>query len=1567
MPSSTTSTSHNNPNTPNTAGLTSAGTKKAMIMSGNSTTRTARSVLDRSVLALSAVLAFGVGLWTHTLHWRAGIREASNIAFAPHFLRDASLSVPLILMAVLAARVFVPRSRVVAPAIAASLALALGVPFHAGLFGHANHAGIGPVHSTPVMMLLELVVDIPMALLLARLMSVSKQAVAQGAKAWAPRIGYSALTVAIGSAGLVAVASAPAGAASSVCPATSTATRRYDVTAINVDIPLNRYGDHDPAGKMYALTSEIPAIRAQEKSRIVTPGLGEDPIQPLVVRANEGDCVEITLHNSLSTDPIGVSIDGLPSELSGDNVGRNVSSEVPVGGQRMFRFYVPNDPALEGSHYLHSGPGHRALVDHGLFGVLSVEPPASQWLSQVDSRPILSGWAAMIVPAGAPSFRENVQILHEIGNETESVYDKNNNPLPQVDPITEAYRPGGRGFNYRSEPFMNRLAINHHEKAHSYSSSMFGDPATVIPKGYVGDPTKFRVVHAGAEVFHVYHLHGGGDRWRLNPEGDPSNNYANTGLAKTPVEQSASDRLDAYATGPGESFNAEIENGAGGAQQGAGDFLFHCHIAEHYPAGMWGFWRVYDTLQPDVAPLPDRAPMPKAVTSVELIGDIMPNGVVVTADNLDGWIRPQLPAQGTAIGDQDATVWDWTVDRTDPTHPLYLGEPEQKTAIPPDFEYGVAGHPGSLKVDKFTGDRPALLFNPLTGRPAYPLLRPHSLRRPPFTANEHSGAPYLGETADQLPLAQDNTPQPWTARKDGLCPADAPVKNFNVVAIGVNVPVTKRKSDPLGMVFSLAADKAGLQNGSKKIEPLALRANVGDCMAITLTSEETDAAVFGGFAKVEMHIHHVQFDPQGSDGTSAGYNFEHAIRPYTTDDTKLTAATVRGDSVLHVGTVRPVYRPGVAFGIGLGTEQIETATIVSVDAAAGTITLNHALRFPHAVGEGAGTEFIRYRWYADALLDNIFWHDHVDGIHGWGHGGVGQLVIEPRGSTYTDPATGLPLRSGTIADIHYNPVVMPDGSVSKPLAPGLVNGDFREMVLWTLDDNPVTDSTINLHAEPFSDRNTDVSTRFSSYTWGDPTTPLLKAYPGDSVVIRAIHVGPTIDSLRLDGHRFYVEKRATNPANGQVWTRVTDAMAAGVSERYTLILDGGAGGPSKQPGDYLYHNGIARRFRQGAWGIMRVLPASSATLKPLVGNAAPAGVYVEPKVTGLRPPALPDPGNSVCPTAAFAARKTFAISAVDAKPAAGVTTDVKLAYVLTADVAKVKASGVAEPLVLHVNEGDCIDVTFRNDSTQPRASFDVSELAKSAKSSGVNIGFTPEQMVGPGQSRHYILWADKVSIEAALFSDFGIDDSAKKGLYGAIVVAEKGAWFSDPKTGAKVTTGATVDVHLGAYSYRDASLILAENDPQIGADFMPYPKDVSGVPTVNYRNGGKRTDNWAGDPTTNIITAYAGDPLRIHVMVSPGSEQPHVFLAGGMSWLRDPYMPHSQEVAEQAVSPTQGIDIHMIGGAGGRLRQTRDYWFGDIRRPFAEGGMWGIIRVVSDSKCPIKALDTRTCVGTPGP
>src|SRR4029077_20726912 len=188
---------------------------------------------------------------------------------------------------------------------------------------------------------------------------------------------------------------------------------------------------------------------------------------------------------------------------------------------------------------------------------------------------------------------------------------------------------------------------------------------------------------------------------------------------------------------------------------------------------------------------------------------------------------------------------------------------------------------------------------------------------------------------------------------------------------------------------------------------------------------------------------------------------------------------------------------------------------------------------------------------------NVFGHTYVEGIAGGVQGVVALLIVEPKGSTYHDPTTGAEVASGTVVDIHSHPDAQ---GVVPPMAKGLVEGSFREMVIRTLDDNPVTDSTINLHAAPFSDRGTDPSLRFSSYTYGDPNTPLLRAYPGDPVVIRAIHVGPTIDSFRMDGHNFYIEKRARDAATGTMYSRVPDTIHSGVSERYTLILDGGAGG-----------------------------------------------------------------------------------------------------------------------------------------------------------------------------------------------------------------------------------------------------------------------------------------------------------------------------------------------------------------------------------------------------------------------
>ena len=76
--------------------------------------------------------------------------------------------------------------------------------------------------------------------------------------------------------GLCRVAASASGG-TAACLAGGKVDRSYDVSAIDVDITTNRYGDHDPGGHMYALTSAIPAIRAEEQSRQVSIGLARRP------------------------------------------------------------------------------------------------------------------------------------------------------------------------------------------------------------------------------------------------------------------------------------------------------------------------------------------------------------------------------------------------------------------------------------------------------------------------------------------------------------------------------------------------------------------------------------------------------------------------------------------------------------------------------------------------------------------------------------------------------------------------------------------------------------------------------------------------------------------------------------------------------------------------------------------------------------------------------------------------------------------------------------------------------------------------------------------------------------------------------------------------------------------------------------------------------------------------------------------------------------------------------------------------------------------------------------------
>jgi hypothetical protein len=1365
-------------------------------------------------------------------------------------------------------------------------------------------------------------------------------------------------------AGLLTGAFGTASAAGAVALAgtcSGAPTRTYNVVAIDVDIVVDRFGDHDPYGYMYVLADKEDEVRAQEAAlqaasalpvndptaAKVSIGLGQDIIQPLVLRARLGECVVINLENklqfaprsgtgnpvvtqpggipSISIDMAGVSYDAAGG-MGGQAVGLNPDAVmVAAGSSRQYRFYL--DPTMgEGAKVFRSGGNSFQLTAHGLFGVLIAERAGSRWYDPASGAEKTtdanwSNWEAMIRPTSGPVYREFTLIYHEIGDEAfnlrrpvrenaegpapgdQAVFGR---PLPMndtaaLDPVTptaggggtNAYRPASRALNYRSEPFYRRLqllaprgldAVRANESL-AYSSYAFGDPATPMPRSYLGEPTKTRLVHAGFEQLHVHHVHGGATRWRLNPGADDTDMDA--GLLKNPNQNAQSIRLDSQTVSPLETFNLEHECGAGGCQQAAGDFLYHCHIAHHYISGMWGIWRVYDTAQPNLAALPTKSPPAAAVTSAGLLGRTMPDGkVVVLAANLtnpstqvalESLVEGQLPPQGarwnpgSGPDPDDATVWDWLKAGT-PTAPVYQGEPET-TVVWANYR---SANPGV---------RPDIKFNPVNGRAAYPMLSPHLGLRPPFSPNGHSGAPYLGDTVAP-------------GRPDGLCPTSSSVRSFDVTAIGVPIQATDRETDPNGEIYVLNEDKNAVLAGTKPPEPLVIRSNVRDCVAITFGSLLNPAVQ----QKVNMHTHLVQFDPRGSDGVVTGYAYEQSVFAATRDNRTLT--TVNSSTVITVSNVDKL-RTGISIGVGVGTTNIEIRTITAISG--NQLTLTPALAKSHAAGDPVSVEFTKYRWFSDVDSGTVFWHDHVNGIESWAHGLFAAHIIEPQGSTYRDPVTGAAVKSGAIVDIVTN------GTVG-----GDIFGSFREFMIFLHNGRrgrnellpqsgsglaffnfgqECEEGSINLRAAPIGERtppgatpanpattaqrqefnggfcrnafsrtgdvptNADANTVpatvttvdpyvFSSVKYGDPKTPLLRAYVGDNVVIRTIGLAERGEALRIQGHQFWMERFNSDG-------RLLDTATTGISERFDYVIDGGAGGWTGAAGDYLYYSTRNFAFESGAWGIFRVHDRLRSDLKVLPGFSSPPSGSGFPKQTAATGNTQANPGPNPAPaynpngsvnTAAVSSTvspcfssdpiRSYDISVFNKPlPTSPFVDTSGVVYSLTSDMAAiVNGTKPVEPLVLRANHGECVKITLRNQTTVgslyggTRAGLDMGILSLNPQLSGGSaVGLNADTTIPIGSSITYTFFADLP--DTSLFTNLGSVASTRHGAYGMLIVEPHGSTWADSVTNLPLNATRTATqaiIRDGSNEYREFAMTMGTTDQHYSRSIIPYIEMIAG-------------------------------------------------------------------------------------------------------------------------------------------
>jgi FtsP/CotA-like multicopper oxidase with cupredoxin domain len=1495
------------------------------------------------------------------------------------------------------------------------------------------------------------------------------------------------------------------------CPS-GVPVKSYDISAINVEVTLNAWGDYYP-GYMFVLTKDIKQVRKDEATNAkaredefdpgaILTGLQGDVIQPLTIRGNQGDCIRFKVRNAIEDEDAGFQVNGSAMIISSSGLPATAASPgaiIPAEGTQDFEWYIPIDEQ-EGSHMImsHAGRDPSAL---GLIGAFIVEPAGSTYLDPWTGGPLESGWMAMIANEDEKDFREFALFYHEVGDESFRPLNRNGEMIPQRDPLTDAYRPSARAMNYRSEPFgINNLAVqekmfHYEDESLSYSSYTFGDAPTTIPRSYLGDPAKFRLIHGGGEVFHSHHPHGGSIRWTRSPQVEPGLKNLTTaawdGPVKYPVVRTTTDRVDVEVIGPAEALDLETECGSGLCQRLAGDFLFHCHVAHHYVAGMWGYWRVYNTLQDGNYPfgstdvmrplkeLPDRSGrIPKGVSSDKLVGKTMDwfgkkFNIVSKGNskwdqespkvNIRSWVKYMLPPQGQPghtddetgqIKAYDGSVWDYAWKGTTA---LSEREPTYKLA-----KY-TSPHPGK---------RHPIQFSPLTGKLAWPHMTPHFGKRVPF-ARHHGGAPWLepfhlqtdGDIITKTesgsgrsgPNVESSAPaKPGEQGRWSLCPEGAGRKQYNLVFINTPIELsggygkTAPIIDKYGLIYVIDEEMAEVKADPKKAIPLVIRANVYDCVDLLLTSEWDDDD-FTNFqmSKLNIHPHFFQFDNQASDGVISGFSYDQSMRSYKQFTKKMKDGH-------HVGMPVPMNAKLLkSVKAGSNTVEIQMAKgatpfhvgadiIVGIEVPNGKdarwiksispdpnkkpskdgkykITFTEAFTHSHAAGQIVSTEYVRYRWWVDVDMGLVFWHDHAFGATTWPHGGIGSTIVEPWGSTYHDPKTGKPIRSGVVADIHG----------TEPFAYGR-NGSFREIVVQLHDTVPHTAQLVtegnppglsrenaiaagqsisfqmpdtmlevafpylnggthttgggfNFRAASLASRlmaNKDASQLFSSKAHRDPDTPILSAYVGDSIVFRVLH------GMMNETHTFVLSGHGYRPERYDRNSRVTNALHVGIAERYDLATT--AGGYQGMAGDYLYYDGRTSHLSEGSWSILRVHDSLQKDLKVLPGNGEKE---FKKKVK-----------KTLCPKGAPV--KNFSVVAINKALKFNPNTEDEIEvdferklilanangkiFALEGEVSKAADSGVMpHPLTLRANIGDCIKVKLTNRLKEGNASLHANNLAfDPMDSQGINVGNNPgDQTVKPGKSKVYTYYAHKdYNINGALLWDFGnLTTNVRDGLYGGIIIGPRGSVYRDPETGKDISLGNSwkADViidksfpenaHLE--NYRDFALYFQDEDNILGTSFMPYLQNVAGLTGVNYRlepwsyreDEGCELGNMFtpcvaadSDPATPTLKAHAGDRVMINIF-GAHNEQNQMFNLDGHQWRR-----HLNQKGSDM------IDVEEFGGgeyiqafftAGGTYQNPGTYLWLNARTPYQQAGQWGYFKVLPAGERSILPLGSATPKG----
>lgn len=360
----------------------------------------------------------------------------------------------------------------------------------------------------------------------------------------------------------------------------------FDIAVLQANVIYNQYGWHDPQGRFFVLKEDVLRCGGVDNYlSMVNDGVIQ--VEPLIIRANAGDCIEVRFTNLLPkylesspfemktlTDICGyhihlVKFDTITSDGS-------ANGWCNIAGAYQFETLIERFYADEELHtiFFHDHLFPNSQQQHGLFGALIIEPKGSTFHDIYTGELIKSGTKAIITRADKTQYREFALAVHDFTY----LFDCNNKPLNPPDVPSSHDDPGVMAVNYRCAPLRERLKDANCDPAYIFSSHFHGDPWTPILETYAGDEIIIRLFQGAQEEQHCFNIVG--MQWQKE-------------LTNPCSPITASQTL-----GISEAFNLHITDSYTG-----GDYMYHFGGIDDIWLGVWGIIRAYDKPNQNLLPI----------------------------------------------------------------------------------------------------------------------------------------------------------------------------------------------------------------------------------------------------------------------------------------------------------------------------------------------------------------------------------------------------------------------------------------------------------------------------------------------------------------------------------------------------------------------------------------------------------------------------------------------------------------------------------------------------------------------------------------------------------------------------------------------------------------------------------------------------------------------------------------------------------------------------------------------------------------------------------------------------